>query len=185
MLYSIQSYIVVHIFVCDFHPNLNFWAGDVDVFGGTKTFAKGRVEEDLYMQQYCFSHRYCLNVIATTPHHAHTGASRWLPQGWQAGDSTCREAAAWDHLQKLCRLRKARLLQLCTYMFWRKFDSDLELDFIVHRGRGGWLRVRGIGDWIHVQCQHHSFMWRKADLHSHQLLSSNEHCVELKTKQWL
>lgn len=45
--------------------------------------------------------RYFFSV--TGSHHAHTcgRASRWLPRGWQAGDSTHSEAAAsWDHLQK-------------------------------------------------------------------------------------
>lgn len=47
--------------------------------------------------------RYCLNVIATVCHHAHTGGSAQnsFPQGWQAGDSTHSEAVAGDHLQKL------------------------------------------------------------------------------------
>lgn len=66
--------------------------------------------------------RYFLSVKATVTHHAPTGggASRWLPQGWQADDSTHSEAAARDRLQKL---EKSCLLTTNTKCGFRKYSA--------------------------------------------------------------
>lgn len=62
------------------------------------------------------THRYCLNVIATVSHQTGGGgsASRWLPQGWQAGDSAHNEAAARDQLQDAAAEKKILSFSWCV-----------------------------------------------------------------------